>query len=150
MTVERMFAYDSVGAEMKHTKIDCEVLEAIVGYAADPRGRGVAYARVCCSNGSRHLLRVSFKMPAGDGVGYAALTAVARSLHDRGVRKARMAVADAALVEEIGGIRQVPPALALANVRLRCAFNRLGDCSVQLTDDGDLGQRARAEVFLAA
>ncbi len=126
-------------------------IDAEVGYAADRRGGGVAYARVGTAD-AQHLLRVPFRAGSTSlherAAGYAALTAVARALHARGRGRIRFALDDTALIEDLADRRTVPEALVLPYVRLRCALNQLEDFSVEPLADGDLAQRARAEVAL--
>ncbi|MGA8535350.1 MAG: hypothetical protein WB615_14680 [Candidatus Tumulicola sp.] len=122
---------------------------AAIGFAADRRGSGVAYARVTA--GGEHLLRVPFHtgrtLPERE-TGYAALTAVARTLRERGFGCIRFAVDDAALVEDLAGHAILPDAIVLPYVRLRCALNQLDDFSVHLAAESDLAARARAEIAL--
>jgi hypothetical protein len=126
-------------------------VEAAIGYAADRRGNGVAYARIH-RRGSEHLLRIPFRFGAGAlperQVGYAALGAVVRALLARGVERIRFGLDDAMLVDDLARRRSVPDAIVLAYVRLRCALNQLEDFSVGIADTGDLVARARAEVAL--
>jgi hypothetical protein len=126
-------------------------IDAEIGYAADPRGGGVAYARVSTAD-AEHLLRVPFRAGRTSlperAAGYAALTAVTRALHARGRGRIRFALDDVALIEDLAGRRTVPEALVLPYVRLRCALNQLEDFSVEPSAEGDLAQRARAEVAL--
>ncbi|MBV8149404.1 MAG: hypothetical protein JO092_09960 [Candidatus Eremiobacteraeota bacterium] len=128
------------------------VVEALVGYSADPQGKGLAYARVI-GRRARQLLRVAFRVTAARpfperAVGYDALTAIARALSRRGVREARFLVADAAFVEEVASGRGISDALAMSYVRLRCALNALTKFTVQAAPTDDLTQRAQAEVAL--
>ena len=128
-------------------------VQVAVGSAADPRGNGVAYARVA-GGSTRHLLRVAFSAqrgtPAERGAGYAALTAVARALRERGVGRVRFLLDDPALLADLAGRGSVPDALVLAYVRLRCALNQFSDVGFEAIAAGDLAQRARAEVALHA
>lgn len=138
---------------MKATKARaaCEVR---IGYAADERGEGVAYAVL----GGRPdaFMRVGFRLRRLRGledreVAYAALTAVVGALRKRGAQALEVAIADDALVAEIEGRRPVPPALAMPYVTLRCALNGLVHARVRSIDSGkvaDLEARARAEVSL--
>ncbi|MFY9883859.1 MAG: hypothetical protein WAL67_17100 [Candidatus Cybelea sp.] len=127
-------------------------VDAIVGYAADGRGSGVAYARLSLGR-SRRLLRVGFRVGSAApfperAVGYAALTAVTRVLCRRGFREVRFALADADFVEEIASGRGVGETLVLPYVRLRCALNSLITFDVRTAPTDDLTQRARAEAAL--
>jgi hypothetical protein len=121
-----------------------------VGYAADERGRGVAYARIAAPAGER-LVRVAFHVRRYPGteareVAYGALTAVAQLLRERGVKRAVFYVPDAALVADWCEHRAVPPPLALSYVRLGCALNRFTQHALAASEESDLCARARAEV----
>jgi hypothetical protein len=126
-------------------------VEAAIGYAVGPRGLGLAYVRLAGS-GAAKLLRLAFRMTPRAGSeragGYAALTAVARALRDRGFDNLRFVFSDADLVDEIAKRREPPETLALPYVRLRCVLNSLTTCSVVAGATDDLTQRARAEVAL--
>jgi hypothetical protein len=127
-------------------------IEAAIGYAADARGQGVAYARLTGSR-KRQLLRVTFAVsedarPIERANGYAALTAVARSLRKRGILRVGIAINDAQFVDEILTRRDLPDGLILSYVRLRCALNSLASWSVRPGATDDLTQRARAEAAL--
>jgi hypothetical protein len=128
-------------------------IEAMVGYAADRRGTGVAYVRLRSGAGDR-LLRVPFRVQRFAGldqyeVGYAALTSVAAYLRDRGVARATFLLNDLRLVEDVQKRRDVPPPIELPYVRLCCTLNRFDSYHLRCSSDGeDLAQRARAEVAL--
>jgi hypothetical protein len=120
-----------------------------VGFAAGERGHGIAYARIH-RDGAEHLLRVTFRLRPEfreRETGYAALTSVIQALGKRGLRRVRLAVDDVELVHELAGA-EVPEAMVLPYVRLKCALNRLDDVKVSAAQSGDLSQRARAEVAL--
>jgi hypothetical protein len=126
-----------------------------VGYAADERGEGVAYALVG-SGAGESLMRVGFRTRRLGGVdgreiGYAALTAVVGALRGRGSRALELEIADDAIVAEVEGRRPIPPALAMPYVTLRCSLNGLAQArirSVHCEKVADLEARARAEVSL--
>ncbi|HEY6325478.1 MAG TPA: hypothetical protein VIW73_03040 [Candidatus Cybelea sp.] len=126
-------------------------MKAAIGYAVGPRGLGLAYARLTGS-GTRKLLRSTFRTaprPGSDRAGgYAAVTAVARALRDRGFDNLSFILNDAELVEEIAQRREPSATLALPYVRLRCVLNSLAGFSVIAGATDDLTQRARAEVAL--
>ena len=125
-------------------------VEVEVGFGAGNGGRGIAYARIRGGAGSEQLLRVTFRVPrAFDDaeVGYAALTAVARALRKRRLKNVRLAVDDSGLVDGLSG-GEIPPAIVLPYVRLKCALNGFDDVRVSATQTNDLAQRARAEVAL--
>lgn len=127
--------------------------EAHVGFAADVRGKGIAYARLRSTTGTR-LLRLSFRVKRYPSlvereVAYAALTAVASSLQERGIARATFHVGDEQLVRDLAEHRALPAALVLPYVRLRCALNRFDEFAVaDAGESADLAARARAEVAL--
>lgn len=124
-------------------------VEVEVGFGAGQGGRGIAYARIR-GGAAEHLLRVAFKVRrefVEEEVGYAALTAVARALRKRRLANVRLAVDDAGLVDGLSG-GEIPPAMVLPYVRLKCALNGFDDVRVSATQSTDLAQRARAEVAL--
>lgn len=124
---------------------------ALVGYAADGRGHGVAYARATGAR-TRQLLRVGFRSaarPSSDrAIAYGALTVIAQAFVKRGVREVRFVLGDAQFADEIATGRGVGETLAIPYVRLRCVLNSLAKFSVQAGVTDDLTQRARAEVAL--
>ncbi len=96
---------------MRTTRNAGSGIEAGVGYAADHRGRGVAYARLAGSEAIQ-LIRVGFRVggptiSSERAVAYAALTAIARALVKRGLRDVRFSIGDAGFVEEISSGRGV-------------------------------------------
>jgi hypothetical protein len=127
-----------------------------VGFAADAVGNGVAYVRFAPSRCGR-VLRVPFtvqRYPAllEREVGYAALTAVSGVLRGRRIEQVRFAVDDARLAGDLREHRDVPAALTLAYVRLRCALNQFKEYAIAKPGPGasDLTARARAEVAMHA
>ncbi|MGZ3497132.1 MAG: hypothetical protein ACXWNK_13420 [Vulcanimicrobiaceae bacterium] len=128
-------------------------VQTAVGFAADGDGSGVAYARLTSGNGHR-LVRVPFavkRYPAlfEREIGYAALTAVATYLLQRGVKTVDFAVDDANLAADLRERRDIPQALSLAYVRLGCALNQFFEYRLIDAEDGDdLTARARAEVAM--
>ncbi len=124
-------------------------VEAAIGYAVGPRGLGLAYA-LLSGTGAPKLLRSTFRtVPGSDRAGgYAAVTAVARALRERGFENMRFVLNDVELVEEIAKRREPSESLALSYVRLRCVLNSLSTFSVAAGATDDLTQRARAEVAL--
>ena len=137
--------------EMEAIRAPGALVEAEVGFAAGPRGRGVAYARLAGGDPPK-LLRIVFhakNREAGErAAAYAAVTAVMQSLVRRGCREARLVVADAEFAEEISSGRGVDERLTLPYVRLRCLLNSLAKFAVKPGSVEDLTQRARAEVAL--
>jgi hypothetical protein len=129
-----------------------EVLEVEVGYAAGPAGTGVAYAAFNGIEG-REVVRLPFRIVRRcllpeRAVAYAALVTVARSLCKRGVTRAHFVMPDHRFVEEVTTRRDVPEALVLPYVRLRCALNAFHDVEVGAGATDELMQRAGAEVAL--
>jgi hypothetical protein len=129
-------------------------LFAQVGFAADEQGNGVAYVRAAGASAHK-VLRVPFAVKRYTGlrgreVGYSALTAVAAALHRRGVETVSFSTDDAALIGDLHEHRDVPGALTLSYVRLRCALNQFRRYEVVAAADGesDLTARARSEVTL--
>jgi hypothetical protein len=125
------------------------MVQVQLGYAADRLGAGVAYARLTTRTGER-LVRVAFRVQRAPGlegreVGYAALTAVATMLRERGIERAAYRVPDLELVADCRDHRDVPPPLQLPYVRLGCALNRFAAYDIQAGSDPDLDARARAE-----
>ncbi|MGR4064664.1 MAG: hypothetical protein ACLQPV_04375 [Vulcanimicrobiaceae bacterium] len=123
---------------------------AVLGFAADDEGCGVAYARLGASG--EQLLRVPFRVRrypglGGREVGYAALAAVAGRLSDRGVSRVAFEMNDAELVSDVAERRSLPAPLILPYVGLRCSLNRLDAYALTCGPGSEeLAQRARAEV----
>ncbi len=130
------------------------LVKAAVGFAADPQGNGVAYVRVGNGNGSR-VMRVPFtvkRYPAllGREVGYGALTAVSAAMLHRGLERVHLSVDDSRLASDLQEHRDVPAALTLSYVRLRCALNQFREYEIACSPQGesDLTARARSEVAM--
>jgi hypothetical protein len=123
------------------------------GFAADAAGNGVAYVRL--GENAARVLRVPFtvnRFPAllDREVGYAALTAVCAALRRRGVERVRLALDDARIVCDLREHRDVPPALTLAYVRVRCSLNQFREYKIvdPAPGESDLTARARSEVAM--
>jgi hypothetical protein len=132
--------------------MDGRTVEVAIGYAGSPAGIGVAYAGIG-AGGRRDVLRLPFRItgispPVERAVAYAALVTVARALAKRGVRRARFVLPDAQLAQEMTTRCEVPAALVLPYVKLRCALNALDSFEIQNGPTDELTQRARAEVAL--
>ena len=132
------------------------LVQAAVGFAADPLGSGIAYVRVGEAATAR-VLRVPFtvkRYPAlvEREVGYAALVAVTAALRRRALERVRFVVDDARLVSDLQEHRDVPAALAMAYVRLGCALNQLREYQIAGSPPGesDLSARARSDVAMHA
>jgi len=131
---------------------------ATVGFAADERGHGLAYVRVAPSRSAAddgRLMRIPFqvkRVPSllGSEVGYAALTAIAMRLLERGVRRVVFAVEDERLAADLWKERDVPAELAFAYVRLGCLLNQFRRHRITVSAHAalDLTVRARAEVAM--
>jgi hypothetical protein len=126
-------------------------VEAAIGYAADTRGVGLAYARL--SGAVSRLARFRFEVPkhgplTDRAIAYAAVATIAKALCARGIRHVRFLLGDAQLAREIASQPEIPEALVLPYVHLRCILNSLESFSVQPAATDDLTQRARAEVAL--
>jgi hypothetical protein len=128
-----------------------EVLEVAVGYAAGPAGGGVAYAALSGAQG-REVVRLPFRIvrrALGErAVAYAALVTVARALCKRGVTRAHFVMPDRQFVKDVTTRCDLPEALVLPYVRLRCALNAFRDVEIAIGTTDELMQRAGAEVAL--
>jgi len=129
--------------------------DVAIGYAADERGSGLAYATVNTGAGPT-VVRLPFRvapLTALDGLenGYAAVAALARHLRARGLSRVRVRAADVRVVADLNGAGSPPKALAMDYVKIRCLLNGLGAARLELadtTDVADLAARARAELHL--
>jgi hypothetical protein len=124
------------------------------GFAADAAGNGIAYVRLG-ENGAGRVLRVPFatkRFPAllDREIGYAALTAICAALRRRGVERVRLSFDDARLACDLREHRDVPSALTLAYVRVRCALNQFQEYEIAdpAARESDLTARARSEVAM--
>ena len=132
-----------------------EMVPVTLGFAVSPQGRGVAYAALGDDAGST-ALRVPFSLtvrPAllGRDVAYAALSAVADQLLQRGLRHVAFELDDEALVSDLSEHRAVPSPLAMPYVALRCRLNRFANVRVGASrgrTSRDLTSRAQAEAVL--
>jgi len=126
--------------------------DVAIAYAANLRGAGVAYAEIAGESEPRRIAFRLDRFPAllGREVGYAALIAVATALRAEGYRAVRLCIEDARVVEDLEQRRQLPQALALAYVQLKCRLNMFSRVDVVVAHPPeDLAARARAEVELA-
>ena len=129
-------------------------VDAAAGFAADAQGNGVAYLRVTLA-GTPRVLRVPFRVKRYPAllereVGYAALTAAGIALRNRGIERVRFTIEDAHLANDLREHRDVPAALTLAYVRLRCALNQFKeyDIAVSAAGESDLTVRARSDAAM--
>ncbi len=142
---------------MTNTRRIRPAADVAVGYAADERGRGIAYAAVATGS-NRAVVRLPFTspvLPALDGldVGYAAVAAIAAHLKARGFARVRVRLADERIVADLGGTGSPPKALAMAYVKTRCMLHALGAVRLETAapvEVRDLSARAQAEVRLHA
>ncbi len=131
--------------------------DVIVGYATDPRGRGIAYAAIAGAAG-RGVLRVPFHTAPlalydGREAGYAAVGAIGSELRRRGYVRVRVRVGDEAVVRDLAAPKMVPPALTMPYVKARCTLNGFAAARVERADPrevADLESRARAELTLSS
>ncbi len=129
--------------------------DVAVGYAADPGGAGVVYATVATGTG-RSVVKVPFAARplaalGGREFGYAAVGALAGYLRGRGFTRVRIRLADEAVVDDLSARTAVPPALAMAYVKTRCALHGFAVARVERgepIETHDLDGRARADVAL--
>ncbi len=129
--------------------------DAAVGYAADRCGLGVAYAAIATGT-ARSVVKVPFTAPplpalGGRESGYAAVAAVASHLRGRGFTRVRLRVADQQVVDDLSGRSAVPPPLAMAYVKTRCALHGFAVARVERgepIETRDLQARAEADVAL--
>jgi hypothetical protein len=150
LTFEHTFDMILLPMRREETKPATRPLEARLGYAADERGRGIAYTRLRDERGE-HLLRVAFRVRreyVSREVAYAALTAIAQTLARRGVMRARFLLEDEQLVADVIEREALSAAIVLPYVRLKCALNQFETFSLAAAETLDLTQRARAEIAL--
>ncbi len=129
--------------------------DVIVGYAADPTGRGIAFAAIANGSG-QGVVRVPFvtsplALYDGREIGYAAVTAIGVELRRRGYARIRVRLGDDALVRDLAAPNVVAPALAMSYVKTRCTLNGFVSARVERADAreiADLEGRARAELSL--
>ena len=129
--------------------------DVAVGYAADGRGHGIAYAAISTGRASR-VVRLTFTtapLPALDGLenGYAAMTAVGAHLKARGFGRLRVRIGDARVVADLNGAGSPPKALTMAYVKARCVLHGLGHVRLETAEPievRDLAARAQAEAGL--
>jgi hypothetical protein len=133
-------------------RIDGGTVEVAIGYGASAGGSGVVYAALGIDS-DREVMRLPFRIERisaaiGRAVPYAALVVATRALFRRGIRRARFVLPDREFVDEVTTRCEVPDALMLPYVRLRCALNTLDGFEIANGATDELMQRARAEVAL--
>jgi hypothetical protein len=129
-----------------------QIHDVAIAYAANLQGDGVAYAEIAGENEPRRIAFRLERYPAllGREIGYAALIAVATALRAEGFRAVRLAIPDERVIEDLEQRRQLPQALALQYVQLKCRLNMFSRVDVIVANPSDdLCARARAEVELA-
>lgn len=131
--------------------------DVAIGYAADARGVGYAYAAIAGGSG-RGDVRVPFTcrpLAALEGreIGYAAVAAVAAHLRARGFTRVRLKIANGRVAEELSARAAAHPALAMAYVKTRCLLHGFAVARVERGEPIEiegLTARARADVVAAA
>jgi hypothetical protein len=129
-----------------------QIHDVVIAYAANLRGAGVAYAAIAGEDEPRRIAFQLERFPAllGREIGYAALIAVAAALRAEGFRAVRLGIPDERVIEDLEYRRQLPQALALSYVQLKCRLNMFSRVDVIVANPpDDLAARARAEVELA-
>jgi hypothetical protein len=129
--------------------------DVAIGYAADDRGSGIAFAAIHTGS-TTNVVRIPFRFVplAGlDGLegGYAAVGAVAGHAKARGFGRVRIRLADARVAADLNGGGAPPKALAMVYVKVRCALHSLGAVRLEPAEPvevRDLQTRAKAELRL--
>ena len=129
--------------------------DVAVGYAADDRGNGIAFAAISTGNATG-IVRLSFSAPPLPGLeglecGYAAVAAVGAHAKGRGFGRVRIRIGDARVVADLNGAGSPPKSLAMAYVKIRCILHGLGSVRLEVGEPveiRDLAARANAEVQL--
>lgn len=129
--------------------------DALVGFASNAAGRGIAYVAVANGTGNG-VTRVPFTVAPlalfdGRETGYAAIAAVGSELRRRGFARVRIRTANEGLVHDLAVPGTVPAALAMLYVKARCTLNGFITARVERADPRetvDLESRARAELQL--
>lgn len=142
---------------MPHTAPRHRSADVAVGYAADRSGAGVVYLALATGTG-RAVAKVPFAaapLPglAGRELGYAAVAAAAGYLRGRGFTRVRLRLPDEQLVDDLNARSTVPPPLAMAYVKTRCALHGFAVARVERAEPietSDLQTRAGADVALRA
>jgi hypothetical protein len=128
--------------------------EVAVGYAADSQGNGIAFVAIATGYG-RAVVKVPFHAaplsPPLDGreFTYAAVAAVGGYLRGRGFTRIVLRLSDVQAVEDLNARSLVPPALAMAYVKVRAILYGFALARVQHAEPGEtdeMAARARAEV----
>jgi hypothetical protein len=129
--------------------------DAALGYAADRKGRGIAYAAIATGTGTT-VVRLPFNAPVAPDVegrspGFAAVASLGSYLRARGFTRVRIRVPEDALVDDLNARRDVPPALTMEYVKTRCILHGFAAARVERAEPietRDLEGRARADIVL--
>lgn len=125
-----------------------------LGYAADPQGEGVLYLRRAGEPGDP-VVRIGFRVARAPAllereVTYAAMLTACEYLRKRRAERVRFLVDDERLAADLRERRDLPGALTLAYVRLRCALNQFRSFGIAPLPaaDRDLIARARSDITM--
>lgn len=127
-------------------------MKAILGFAGDGAGRGIAYLRMR-RGGKERVARRVFRFRAHPGLGeretgYAAMETMLPVLRKH-ARRIDIELDDAELFADLTQQREIPVALMLPYVRVRCALNGFESWTLGVGMDArDLTARSRAEISL--
>ncbi len=105
-----------------------------VGFVSDEAGEGIAYG-IARRGFLETPFSVAFQAPMrpaleGRDIGYAALLAVGSYVRQRGVRNVVFSFPDARVANDLKQRADVPAALTLPYIELRCSLNRFEDAEV--------------------
>jgi hypothetical protein len=127
-------------------------VKAILGFASDESGRGIAYLRMRRGSKER-VLRRTFRFETHPEfvereAGYAAMEAVL-PLVRKHARRVDIELDDVELFADLTQHREIPVALMLPHVRVRCALNVFESWTLGIgVEARDLTARSRAEISL--
>jgi hypothetical protein len=127
-------------------------VKALVGFAGDGAGRGIAYLRMR-RGGKERVARRVFRFDPHPGfversTGYAAMEAMLPLLRKH-ARRVDIELDDVELFADLTQQREIPVALMLPYVRVRCGLNAFESWTLGVGMEArDLTARSRAEVSL--